>query len=220
MNPIEPEIEKIGDAVIEMIELVKQQLSRSKDAFLNLDKELASQINHTEKRVNSLELTIDKYCENTIARFSPVATDLRFVVSMLKINSDLERIGDYADSIADYVRIIENPVSKELLKTVSASEMFDLAVGMMDLLEEAYVKDNTKKMKKLFSRDTALNEINKQKSSAIKDFLLKNPESIDEALFVHSTIKKLERVGDHVKNIAENYIFYSDAKVMKHKKLS
>ncbi len=218
MNPIEVEIEKINDAVLEMIELVKAQLSRSRDSFMNSDEELAHQIIHTETRVNSLELTIDKYCENTIARFSPVATDLRFVVSMLKINSDLERIGDYAESIADYVLNINHKLEKTLMDNVRTDEMFNLAIEMLELIADAYATDNSKKMKKLFAKDKVLNQINKEKSQVIAEYVLANPSTIHDCLYLHSTIKKLERVGDHAKNIAENYIFYSDAKVLKHKK--
>lgn len=217
MNPIEVEIDKINDSVIEMIKLVKIQLQRSKEAFMNLDKDLASQIIHTESRVNSLELSIDKYCENTIARFCPVATDLRFIVSMLKINSDLERIGDYAAGIASYVEEMSKRVPGEVLKKTRTSDMFDLAVGMMEFIEDAYLNENSKKMKKLFSRDNDLNTINRDKSDIISDHLTHKPKDAVECLYVHSTIKKLERVGDHAKNIAENYIFFTDAKVMKHR---
>lgn len=218
MNPIQYEIDKIAESMIELIKLVKAQLERSKDSFINNDKDIADEIIYTESRVNSLELSIDKYCENAIARFSPVATDLRFIVSMLKINSDLERIGDYAMGIAEYVNQIDKPIAKKLLTVLRTSEMFDLAIAMIQTMEDAYVEDDLKKMKKLFKRDKELNAINNANADLIIKNVVDHKMDLRNALFIHSTIKKLERVGDHVKNIAENYIFYAEAKVIKHKK--
>ena len=218
MNPIDFEIEKIKDTVGEMISQVKSQLERSKEAFLNSDIDLANQILFIEGRVNSLELSIDKYCENTIARFCPVATDLRFILSMLKIGSELERIGDYSASIAAFTEEVNQKFPKELIEKIRIEEMFDLAIKMMDMIESGFNEEDSKKMKKLFSKDKELNAIDRNKTVVITNWFKEHPEDMAMVMFIHTTIKKLERVGDHAKNIAENYIFYSNAKVLKHKK--
>src|SRR5690349_3093262 len=100
MTHLEIELQKIRLSALEMMRMVKNQLQKCKEAMFTNNKELALEIIHNEKRVNGYELLIDDECENLIARFSPVAVDLRFVLATLKINYHLERIGDNADGIA------------------------------------------------------------------------------------------------------------------------
>src|SRR5680860_1009683 len=102
MNHLDTEIKLLNDDILELMYLVKTQLEKGRKAFLNFDEELALEITINEKRVDALELKIDRDCENILALFNPVAVDLRFVMASFKINSDLERLGDHADSIAKY----------------------------------------------------------------------------------------------------------------------
>src|SRR5262245_40311532 len=100
MTHLDIELRQLKAEAIEMYDLVASQLKKSKNALINFDKELAREVNFNERRVNALELKIDKDCENIIALFNPLAVDLRLVLAVLKINSNLERIGDIADGIA------------------------------------------------------------------------------------------------------------------------
>src|SRR5436189_1086180 len=108
MTHLDIEITRLKQEAVDMFELVITQLSKARAALLNYDKELAREVTFNEKRVNALELKIDKDCENIFALMNPVAIDLRFVLAVLKINSNLERIGDIADGIARYVSESEN----------------------------------------------------------------------------------------------------------------
>src|SRR3954467_3542520 len=97
MTHLDLEIKRLKSEVIEMAQLIHSQMRKSHEAFSKMDREIAREVNFNEKRVNALELKIDKDCENIFALFNPVAVDLRFVLASLKINYNLERIGDIAD---------------------------------------------------------------------------------------------------------------------------
>src|SRR6187549_3428629 len=97
MTHLDIEIKRLKGEVIEMCELINSQMTKSREAFMKMDREISREVNFNEKRVNALELKIDKDCENIFALFNPVAIDLRFVLAVLKINYNLERIGDIAD---------------------------------------------------------------------------------------------------------------------------
>ncbi len=216
MTHLEEELSRLRGSVIEMMQLAKSQLTKAKESFMNQDTGLAQEIIRKETRINGMELAIDRDCENILALFNPVATDLRFVVSMLKINSDIERIGDYAESLADYVLDIKPPVKKELLESLKIGEMFDIAIRMVGDVTEGYRKGDTQLVRKVFNEDQGLNRINKAAPVIITELIKKNPEMTEQLLYLFSTVKKLERVGDHVKNIAEDIIFYLEAEVLKH----
>ena len=108
MKHTETELLQIKNSISEMWVLVLSQLRNAKSALVNSDSDLARVVISLEKRVNAFELKIDSDCENFIALFSPVAIDLRLVLSILKINKTLERIGDYAEGIARFVLLTEN----------------------------------------------------------------------------------------------------------------
>ena len=216
MTNTERELLRLRTDLIEMINLVKSQFEKSKIAFLNFDEDIADEIIHTEKRVNAMEISNDRDCETILGLISPVATDLRFVLSCLKINSDLERIGDYSEGIAKYVSSLETPFSAEILEAVKLEKMFDRAISMLDLILKAFENSDTKVARKVFKKDIKLNKIKRNATVIIDEFVQKKPELFKSSLLLFSTIQKIERTGDHLKNIAEEIIFYLEALVLKH----
>lgn len=218
MTHLETELAQLKQAILEMMELAGIQMEKAKDCFLNRDQELAQEVIHNEKRANAMEISIDRDCENIFALFNPVATDLRFVISMLKINSDLERIADYADSIADYVMDMKRQIPKDAIEATRLVEMFDITIAMVSDIHTAFDEEDMKLARKVYQRDSELNLINANASDIIGEFIKKDPDSFRPLLFLFSIIRKLERVGDHVKNIAEDMIFHLEAKRLKHKK--
>src|SRR6188768_3579843 len=131
MTHLDIELKRLKEENLEMFELVMSQLAKGRDAMLNYDKTLAREVNFNEKRVNALELKIDKDCENIFALFNPLAIDLRFVLACLKINSNMERIGDIADGIARYVVESSSNFDTELLNATRINEMYDTALSML-----------------------------------------------------------------------------------------
>lgn len=217
MSHLDSELKELKSEMLEMFTLVRSQLEKSKVSLIHLDKDLAREVLVNEKRVNGFELKLDRDCENIIALFNPVAIDLRFVLACLKINSNLERIGDIAEGICQFVLNIKLEPEKSLLNTTRLVEMFDTSIIILQEVMEAFDKEDTKLARSVFKKDEILDEINLNANQAVSDFIRANTERINQSLYLLSTIRKLERVGDQCKNIAEEIIFYIEAKVLKHK---
>lgn len=217
MSHLDIELQSLKQEVIEMWNLVHTQLLKGNESLTRLNKDLAREVVLNERRVNAYELKIDRDCENVFALFNPVAVDLRCVLAVLKINSNLERIGDIAEGIARFVIDVDDTFDKELLTLTRVVEMYTEASTMLSDVLEAFDKEDTKLARGVFQKDEVLDIINRNANNVITEYIKLNPEKIDQSLYVLSIIRKLERVGDQVKNIAEEIIFYVEAKVLKHK---
>ena len=212
----EIELDDVKAEVVNMWQLVLSQLVKARTAMLTFDKDLAREIIAKEKRVNAYELKIDRDCENIFALFCPVAIDLRFLLAVLKINNNLESIGDIAEGIAKYIIDTPVPFNLELLESTRVVEMFEGSINILADTQIAFQKEDTLLARTIFSRDEILDQINKAANTDIAAYIRQNIENVNEALFTISIIRKLERVGDQAKNIAEEIIFYVEAKVLKH----
>jgi phosphate transport system protein len=197
--------------------LVISQVETSREALLNFDKGAASEIAFREKMVDTFELKIDRDCENIIALYNPVAPDLRLTLAVLKINADLERIGDFARGIARFIKKSpKKSINPELLRVCQIDDLIKNAVEMLTDAKTAFENENSRMALSIFSQDDFLDDVHKSSNKIIADYIKKHPDEIDEALHLHSIIRKVERIGDHCSNIAEEIIFSLEAKVLKH----
>lgn len=216
---VENELQTIKNEVNEMWTLVYQQLNNAYQAVLNADTLLADKVVAREKRVNAFELKIDSDVEDFIALYNPVAVDLRFALAMLKINNNLERIGDYADSIARFViRTQPKPENKILFGDLQMHEMFDSVLAMLNTTYEALQQQDIVMAKSVFEKDEVLDVLNQNAIDALAAHATEHPEDIKLCLEMAGIFRKLERAGDHINNLAEETIFYIDAEVLKHRK--
>ncbi len=218
MSHLEPELEQLRADVGDMIALVKSQLDKSKTAIGDNNVDLAEEVIATDKRVNGMELKIDLDTENILALYQPVAIDLRLVLASIKINHDLERIGDNAEGIAKYIVETDGNLEASMLKKFNVMEMFTNAIAMIEEVAAAFETEDTGLARKVFKKDDFLNHNNKLATGVAVEELKKEGVNIKHVLFVLSIIRKLERIGDLAKNLAEEIIFYIDAKVLKHQK--
>ncbi len=218
MNHLHSELKKLKEELIEMAELIRTQLEKSCKSLLKHDKNLAKEVLFNEKRVNAFELKIDKDCENIFALYTPVANDLRFVFATLKSNSNLERMGDNAEGIAQFVVDLENEFEKELIEELQIKEMGNICLHMLDNIISAYKNDDTESARLLFEKDQELNELNNLASDIIAKHIISSPQNIHNLLRLLILIRKIERTGDLVKSMAEEIIFYVEAKVIRHGK--
>ena len=214
---IESELMLLKKEVDEMWTLVYNQLDRAGESVLTLDKELARQVIVRERRVNAFELKIDSDVEDVIALYSPVAIDLRFVLAMLKINTNLERLGDFAESIAHFVLRCEEPILEaELLKRLRLEEMNKQVLSMLELAKRALNEESIELATAVFAKDNLLDDINSDATTILAEYIKEHPDSIHSSLNLISVFRRLERSGDHITNIAEEFVFFIDAKVLKH----
>ena len=217
MTHLDTELKNLKSELLEMWTLVMNQMIKAKDALINFDKDLAVDVEINEKRVNGYEIKIDRDCENLLALYTPVAVDLRFVLAVLKINYNLERIGDYARSIAKIVRNNDTKFADELLNHVNVLEMFDLTNSLFADSMLAFEEENSRLARTIFMKDENIDKINKAANGKIGEYIHANSAEMADALNIVTIVRKLERVGDQTKGIAEEIIFYMEAKVLKHK---
>jgi phosphate transport system protein len=217
MTHLEEELTTLKSELAEMWRMVISQLHKTHEALISFDKDLARQVVVAEKRINSLELKIDRDCENIIALFNPVAVDLRTVLAVLKINNNLERSGDIAEGIAKYIISADKPFEQEILDSTQIVKMYEETNDILSDALVAFENDDTRLARSIFKRDELIDDINYTANDVIADYIRRFPERTEDGLYLISMIRKLERVGDHCKNMAEEIIFNIEAKVLKHK---
>ena len=243
MKHTEKELQALKEEVSQMWKLVLSQLEKSKQAFFSNDVEQAREVASREKRVDAFELKIDSDCENYIALYSPVAIDLRLVLSLIKISSTLERIGDFAEGIVRHVIKDDcNKVPSHIIEELQLEKMFDMLISMLSDSYVALESENTKISGKILAKDDEIDTLYHESINILTKFIAENgnwkiekekseqshpilnsPLSIDKVrcgLKLMLLIRKLERIGDHCSNIVEEIVFYVDAKVLKHENSS
>lgn len=220
MTQLENEIAALKAELVRMWILVQSQMNKAKEAMLQFDQDLAREVLVKEKRVNSYELSIDNNCENIFALYCPVAVDLRFLLAALKINTNLERIGDIAAGIARYVVESTANFNVSLLEKSQLLRIYEESVNILIDTRSAFEKEDTTLARSIFKRDEVLDQINIAAPDSIAELIKEDPRSTNELLYILSIIRKLERVGDQCMNIAEEIIFYVEAKILKHQETS
>ena len=220
MTHLEEELHKLYLQMIDMANLVTGQISKSISAMIDADQDLAREVIFNEKRVNAYELKIDKDCENIFTLLNPFAQDMRFVFATLKINYNFERIGDNAEGISHYVLLADKGFDKALLELCRFEQMAVTVNEMLADVTKAYIDKDPKQARGVFQKDSILDVINKSATDLSASYIRENPDNIMQALYLLTIIRKVERVGDHITNIAEEIIFYMEAKVLKHGKKS
>ncbi len=200
-----------------MWHLVLAQLEKARLAFERNDMTVAREVLSREKRVDALELKIDRTCENYIALYSPVAIDLRLVLSTMKICRTLERIGDFAAAIALYVLEADcKDLPDSLIDELRLQRMFDVVQRMLSDSYVAFEQDNTRVSAHILAQDEEVNNIYHEAPKTIARHLQTHPADAYCAMKLMLLVRKLERIGDHCSNIVEEIVFYVDARVLKH----
>jgi phosphate transport system protein len=218
MTHLEQVLKDLQNNVQEMAILVQKQLIQSKIALFTFDKALAQKVISAEKEVNEMDLKIDQSCENIVALYNPVAKDMRMVFAYYKINSHLERMGDYAKNIAYNVLELEQPIEDRLLTMLKFSRMFEIANDMILENIVALSSSQPQSAHSVFEMDKELNELHNNGISLVAEEIKKNPKDAKILLDLFTIARRIERVGDYNTNIAEEIIFCFEALVLKHSK--
>jgi phosphate transport system protein len=197
------ELHALRGAARTMANDVERQFQRAVDAVRTLDLGLANDVLIEEASVNQLHLQIDARCNQIIARRQPIAVDLREIIAIMHMNSDLERIGDEAKKIAIKVRMLQSRGSP--VNSAGVQKMAGIVSEMLRTAIDAFVRHDPKVSKALQARDDEVDALRDQQISELVETMSrdKDPGAISAALAQVFVVQSIERVGDHAKNIAE-----------------
>lgn len=218
MNQNEIELYRLKEEISVMWKLVISQLEKAKKSLIERDVAVAKEIIKNEKKIDSLELKIDRSCEDYIALYNPVAIDLRLSLSIMKISINLERIGDYAVSVAKFVKDKDcDSFNSKSYDSLKVQKMFDILLSMMFDSFIAFNTDNSHNSTLILAKDKKVNKIFRASVKRLTKELQSDSEQVYCGLKMMLIMSKLERIGDICNNIVEEIVFYLDAKVLKHK---
>ncbi|MEI6454904.1 MAG: phosphate signaling complex protein PhoU [bacterium] len=211
----EHELEKLNQRILKMGNLVAQQVHDSLMALLNGDIEMAQRIIDTDHLVDKLDVKIDKLCQRIFALTQPVATDLRLIMSALKMNNDLERMGDHAVTIAGKVESVSE--YKEVLVELNMDEVVKMVDSIVNDVITILNSRNTAFVKDIFDLAHSIEEKVQAISARIIDEMMHKSEVIIVATQLILILTTIERLAAYSTNIAESIIFIVDGKLVKHK---
>jgi len=210
----EREIDALKAQLLLMGGRAEQIVRKSIDALVRRDAELASSTFLDDKQIDRLEIDIEERCIRLFALQQPLATDLRFIMSALKISNDLERVGDHGVNIAQSaVRLAAEPMLKPL---VDIPRMADLATSMLHDALDAYVRRDPETARRLCRRDDEVDNLNRQVFRELLSYMIESPSTITRAMELVLVARNLERVADLATNIGEDAVYLAEGKQIKH----
>jgi phosphate transport system protein len=208
------ELEQLKARLLEMGGLAEDHLRLAVRGLVERDLSLVDRVLTGDAAINQLHIEIDDRCFKLLALHQPMAVDLRAIVSAVKINTDLERVGDLAVNIAEAAgRYLEHPPVKEL---IDIPRMADIAQGMLRDALDAYVRRDLVLAQNVLDRDDELDLLKTMVFRELLTHMLRDPVTIEPSLDLVLISRHLERVGDHATNIAEDVIFMVSAKDVRH----
>ncbi len=201
--------------LLSMASLVEQALHGSIQALVERDEELAQKVIASDDAINMAEIKIDDFCLKLLALHQPTAIDLRFITSALKIDNDLERMGDQAVNIAERtLELIKEPLLKPL---IDIPRMAELAQKMVKDSLDAFVHKDPDLAREVCRRDDQLDALNDQVFRELLTYMMQDPRTITRAVHLLLVGRHLERIADHATNIAEDVIYMVQGKIIKHR---
>ncbi|MBV9147542.1 MAG: phosphate signaling complex protein PhoU [Acidobacteria bacterium] len=186
--------------------LAEQAVDRAIHAYVTRDVQVSNKVLEDEKTINVMEREIDEQAVDLLAMQQPMAVDLRFLFSVIKINADLERVGDQAVNIAERAIDMSKCPTTEL--PVDIARMAALASGMVHQSLQAFIEENAVLAQQVLERDDVVDEMNREAFESLTRVMQSRPECTRQALDALIVARNLERVADHATNIAEDVIFW------------
>ena len=208
------ELEQLKTRLLEMGGLAEDRVRSAVEGLVGRDLPLVDRVLGGDVPINQLHIEIDSRCFKLLALYQPMAVDLRAIVSAVKINTDLERVGDLAINIAEAVRrYLRHPPVKEL---IDIPRMADLAQSMLRDSLDAYVRRDIALAQSVLNQDDELDALKTQVFRDLLTHMLQDPATIEPSLDLILISRHLERIGDHATNVAEDVIFMVSARDVRH----
>jgi phosphate transport system protein len=208
------ELEALQSRLLEMGGLAEERVSAAVQSLVNRNTPAIERVLYGDEPINALHVEIDNRCFKLLALHQPMATDLRAIVAAVKINTDLERVGDLAVNIAEAAkRYATHPPVKKL---IDIPQMGDIAQGMLHDALDAFVRRDTALAQQVLNEDDRLDSLKTQIFRELLEYMLKDLATVEPALDLILVSRHLERIGDHATNIAEDVIFMVSALDVRH----
>ena len=212
---IEHQIAQLKNSILQFGTIVEESISRSNTALFKRDVELAQKVVANDTEIDRLEVELEEECLKVLALYQPVAADLRFVVAVLKINNDLERIGDLASNIAKTVSQLTITGPLELPEEISsmAKNVEEMVKNSLD----AVVKADPDLARQVRKEDDIVDAGRHTVRKLVMQQIKKDPEKVEGLLQINSISKHLERIADMATNIAEDVIYMVEGEIVRHR---
>ncbi len=208
------ELAELRSRLLDMATIVAEQFTDAVDALLSHDVEGAERVVERDREVDALELEVDEYCERILARHQPVATDLRTLLTVEKINTDLERIGDHCRNVARNTEYVTE--APGILKILKMDDMSQTARRMLDDAKQAFLDQDAELARRIPDLDDEVDRLHRENFQALVDYIQEHPEHAEVAAHLITASKAVERISDHSTNIAKGVVFLIEGEDIRH----
>ena len=212
---IERQIENLKERILRLGTLVEEAISKSITALINRDTSLAQRVIANDSEIDAMEVEVEEECLKMLALYQPVAADLRFVVAALKINNDLERMGDLARNIAKRVTQLEGGDPYDLPPEIRT--MATQAQEMVRQCLDAVVKRDPTLARQVREEDDIVDEARQRIQRRVLQGIKDQPENVENLLRINSVSKHIERIADMATNIAEDVVYLVEGDIVRHR---
>ena len=211
---IDTELRRVQDELVRMAGLAEAAIGLAVKALVGRDAEAARQVIASDDAVNALEMEIDELCLRAMALYQPEAKDLRLLAMAMKINNDLERMGDQAVNIAERTMdLLKEPLLKPL---IDIPRMAEVAQRMVKESIDAFVHQDTVRAQAVCKQDDEVDQYDDQIFRELLTYMMEDPKAITRSVNLILVSRHLERIADHATNIAEDVIYLVEGKNIKH----
>ncbi len=211
------ELEETKNLVIKMAKLVQESIDKAIKSLNDQDVELAEQIIKGDDEIDQLEVEIERRCIKILALYQPEATDLRLVMGIYKIVSDLERMGDEAENIAE--RSIFLAQEPPLKPYVNLTLMAQMVRDMVNDSVICFLQRDTMLAKKVIEKDDMIDELYHQLERELITYVMEDPRNIKRVIHLSFVARHFERIADHAENVAEMAIYWAEGEMIKHHRI-
>lgn len=215
LRHLDEELKELHKDILRMAVFAQESIFKSVESLKSRDQTLAQAVIDNDNNIDDLELVIDEKCIDLIALYQPMAGDLRYITTGMKINAELERIADIALDISQKsLELMKKPLLKPL---VDIPKLSQVAQDMVRNAIDAFVKRDARLAREVVLADSAADRLrNLVQEELINEYLARDPKTADRAVALLLIARYLERICDHTTNIAEDVIYMVEAKVVKH----
>ena len=214
MRHFEEELDNLRNHLLEMSGLVEDSVYRSIQSLIEKDEVAAQQVLQNEAIINRMEIQIDELATSLLARVQPMATDLRFITAAIKINNDLERMGDISVNIVRRtLALMGEPISKVL---VDIPHMATLAQSMIRKSLDAFVRKDPELARSILTSDDVIDQLRDSVYEELIGLMERDPTTVRQSINLMFIARALERLADHATNIAEDVLFLVEGVEVRH----